>query len=51
MGFLNFLGRYILQFATLTESMQRIQSERVLFAWGEEQQRAFEAIRHVPSPD
>jgi transposase InsO family protein len=46
MGFLNFLGRYIPQFATLAEPIRRIQSKRVLFAWGEDQQKAFEAIRH-----
>jgi transposase InsO family protein len=45
MGFLNFLGRYIPQFATLAEPIRRIQSKKVLYAWGEEQQQAFEAIR------
>jgi hypothetical protein len=45
MGFLNFLGRYIPQFATLAEPLRRIQTKRVIFAWGSDQEAAFEAIR------
>jgi hypothetical protein len=45
MGFLNFLGRYIPQFATLAEPIRRVQSKRVLFDWSTEQQQAFEVIR------
>jgi transposase InsO family protein len=45
MGFLNFLGRYIPQFAALAEPIRRVQSKRVLFDWGSEQQAAFERIR------
>jgi hypothetical protein len=45
MGFLNFLGRYIPQFATLAEPIRRVQSKKVHFAWGDDQQHAFEKIR------
>ncbi len=39
MGFLNFLGRYVPSFATLAEPIRRVQSKRVHFEWGSEQQK------------
>jgi hypothetical protein len=44
MGFINFISHYVPHFSTLTEPLRRLQSGKVHFSWGTDQQRAFDLL-------
>ncbi len=45
LGFVNYIARYVPNLATLAEPLRRLQSSKVHFAWTDEQDRSFRAIR------
>ena len=46
-GLANYFGRYIRNFAELIEPLNALRKEKVGFAWGPNQQKAFEDLKNV----
>jgi transposase InsO family protein len=47
LGFVNYLARYVPNLAALAEPLRRLQTSKVHFAWTEEQETAFRAIKQA----
>jgi hypothetical protein len=45
MGFVNFIARFVPHFSSMTEPLRRLQSDKVHFSWGTDQQQAFELLK------